>query len=293
MRTGWQPDALWALFDGGPFGHAHQHEDKLNLLIHAYGRLLLTEAGNYAYDASEMRRYVLSTRGHNTIRVDGHDQNRRAAFRREAQDIRRPAGARWYTSPEYDLVEAEYNEGYGPEADRAIAHRRRVIFLKRPPAPLAPCFLVIDRLLASDDISHTYQALWHFNTETAAMLSREQESVLIASQDPGQSNLTIVVAGLPGLAAALVEGQERPEWQGWKSILNNQQGQYRPAPTADIRWQARGPARLATLLYPTAPGAACPVVALRAGASVEAVDVCLRLEDGSQIELGMIDLNLT
>jgi hypothetical protein len=82
MRTGWDRDAVYAFFDGGPFGYAHQHEDKLNLLVAAYGRLLITEAGNYAYDTSEMRRYVLSTRGHNTIRVDGQDQNRRVNFDR-------------------------------------------------------------------------------------------------------------------------------------------------------------------------------------------------------------------
>ena len=70
MRTSWKPDAVWALFDGGPFGYGHQHEDKLNVLLHAYGRLLLTEGGNYAYDTSEMRKYVLSTRGaqHNSCR---------------------------------------------------------------------------------------------------------------------------------------------------------------------------------------------------------------------------------
>jgi len=62
MRTGWEPDAMWAVLDAGHFGYGHQHEDKLSLLLHAYGRLLLTEGGNYAYDASEMRRYVLSTR---------------------------------------------------------------------------------------------------------------------------------------------------------------------------------------------------------------------------------------
>ena len=62
MRTGWTTEDSWALFDAAPFGKAHQHEDKLSLLFYANGKLLLTEGGNYAYDTSEMRRYVLSTR---------------------------------------------------------------------------------------------------------------------------------------------------------------------------------------------------------------------------------------
>ena len=114
--------ARWrAYFDGGPFGFAHQHEDKLNLLLHAYGRTLLTEGGNYAYDDSPMRRYALSTRSHNTIRVDGQDQNRRATYRYDDPDLlTRPAGARWRTTAEYDVAEAEYDEGYGPTADRTV-----------------------------------------------------------------------------------------------------------------------------------------------------------------------------
>lgn len=74
MRTGWTQDDIWALLDGAPFGKAHQHEDKLSLLLYANGKLLLTEGGNYAYDDSAMRRYVLSTRSHNTVRVDGQEQ---------------------------------------------------------------------------------------------------------------------------------------------------------------------------------------------------------------------------
>jgi hypothetical protein len=55
MRNGWKPDSLWALFDGGHFGYGHQHEDKLNVLLHAYGRLLLGAGGNYAYDDTHRR----------------------------------------------------------------------------------------------------------------------------------------------------------------------------------------------------------------------------------------------
>ena len=99
MRSGWERDARYLLLDVGPFGYGHQHEDKLNLLLHAYGRLLLAEGGNYAYDSSEMRRYVLSTRAHNTIRVDGHDQNRRLYFHGVTPDLTEPCGARWRFTP--------------------------------------------------------------------------------------------------------------------------------------------------------------------------------------------------
>lgn len=280
MRSGWQPDAVWVLFDGGPFGYGHQHEDKLNLLVHAYGALLLTEGGNYAYDSSEMRRYVLSTRSHNTIRVDGQDQNRRLHFRHEDVDLTAPAGARWRVGEEYDVAEADYDEGYGPEAARVVVHRRRVMFLKEGNGALAPCLLVVDRLLPADDAPHTYQVLWHLNAAGA-----EADGLTARGNDAGEPNLTIVPAGIDGLRIAIVAGQESPEWQGWKATRHNAQGPYEPAPTAVYEWTVAGPARLVTLLYPTAPGAACPVRAVSAAPDPAASAVRLTLADGGAVDV--------
>ena len=299
MRTDWGPGAIWALFDGGPFGFAHQHEDKLNLLLHAHGRLLLTEGGNYAYDDSEMRRYVLSTRAHNTIRVDGRDQNRRLNFNREDTGIIGiPADARWRTSARYDAAEAIYDDGYGQPADRVVAgvvwagegggtvadrtvtHTRRVIFLKEGAAGLRPCFLVIDRLTPVDAASHDYQALWHFGTDEAA-----PDGLIARGQGQGGPGLTIVPSAPADLRLAIVAGQESPEWQGWQATNNNMQGPYRPAPTAVYEWAATGPARLVTLLYPTAPGEHCPVMTVTASTDSAETRISVTLADGRTVEL--------
>jgi hypothetical protein len=292
MRTGWEPDALYAFFDGGDFGYAHQHEDKLNLLLHAYGRLLLTEAGNYAYDSSEMRRYTLSTRGHNTIRVDGLDQNRRVAFWHwlenqptEAEIIRllnTPRSAPWRTTDAYDVVEAAYDEGYGAQADRTVTHRRRVICLKQPPAPLSPCLLVIDRLLPADQQWHRYQSLWHFNTDTASITP--QNPLAAASADAAQPNLTIIPADDTRPSAQIVSGAETPEWQGWKAY-GQVQGNYLPAPTLIHEWRVVGPLRVVTLLYPTPHNALCPVVRLTAPPAPAATGISLYLRSGDVLAL--------
>ena len=284
MRTGWVPDAVWALLDGGPFGYGHQHEDKLNLLLHAYGKPLLSEGGNYAYDRSEMRRYVLSTRSHNTIRVDGQDQNRRLRFRHEDVDILAPAGASWQTTEAYDVIEATYDEGYGPDAARTVSHRRRVIALKRETQGLGPCLLVIDRLQPVDDAPHTYQVLWHLNADVV-----EAVSAAVQSCDPDSPNLSILSAPRDGLSATTVSGQESPEWQGWKTIEDHQQGQYAPAPVAVYEWTASGPVRLVTLLYPTRAGEACPVIAVDGGAKASDQDVRLALADGGHVDLSEAD----
>jgi hypothetical protein len=74
MRSGWERDAIFLGFEAGPFGYGHQHEDKLGVVIFAYGKDLLVEGGSYAYDASKWRRYVLSSAAHNVILVDGQGQ---------------------------------------------------------------------------------------------------------------------------------------------------------------------------------------------------------------------------
>jgi len=284
MRTGWEPDAVWALFDGGPFGYGHQHEDKLNVLLHAYGRLLLTEGGNYAYDDSEMRRYVLSTRAHNTIRVDGQDQNRRVNYGREDFDPTALAGARWHTTARYDMSEATYDEGYGPEAALRVKHRRTVVLVKESIGDLGACLLVFDRLIPQDSEPHTYQVLWHLNAGAA-----EQSGLSARTCDPDLPNLTVLPAKVPGLRLAIVSGQEAPEWQGWKSIKERQQGQFAPIATAAYEWETTGDARLVTLLYPTRANQECLVVSVAAIDDAAATGVRLRLADGREVELGDFD----
>lgn len=278
MRTGWQPDAVWVLFDGGPFGFGHQHEDKLNILLHAYGKLLLTEGGNYAYDASEMRRYVLSTRSHNTVRVDDEDQNRRLHFRREDVDITAHSGATWRYTPEYDLVAASYNEGYGEQADRSVTHTRKVILVKSE--VYAPYVLVIDRFEAAEGEQHSYQSLWHLNT-----LQAVAQGTTAASSDADSPNLTIIAAGVPETALELVQGQESPEFQGWKAIKNHQQGEFAPTATAIYRWQAAGAHRCVTLLYPTPQGELCPFTGVAAASNLQDTRIELELAGGGTVIL--------
>jgi hypothetical protein len=280
MRSGWQRDAIWALFDGGPFGYGHQHEDKLNVLVHAYGRLLLSEGGNYAYDASEMRRYVLSTRSHNTIRVDGQDQNRRLTYDRDAFDVNAPAGATWRSTAAYDVADGTFDEFYMPKASRPITHRRTLVFVKQPAAGLLPFFVVIDRLTPTDGQEHHCQALWHLNAQVVVL-----EGGTVRTDDAGWANLSIIAASEPPPSVSIVSGQEWPEWQGWMTIKNRAQGQYAPQPVAIFDVAVSKPVRLVTVLYPTPAGAACPIAAVSAAADVAATSIRLALADGHAVEL--------
>lgn len=280
LRSGWEKDAFCAVFDGGHFGYGHQHEDKLNVLLHAYGRLLLTEAGNYAYDASEMRVYVLSTRAHNTVRIDGEDQNRRLNYSRETFDVRQPSNVKWQFGDVQEFAESTYNEGYGVYAERKVTHTRRLIFVRQPPKPLSPFWITIDRLVPVDSKNHRGQWLWHFNSTSVVV-----DGVKAASADPAQPNLTIVPTFHPGMTTKIILGQETPEWQGWKAIKNHQQGEYTPIATAAIELDFGSPLRLVTVLYPTPAGMSCPVVSVQASPEIDNRSLTLMLADGTHIDL--------
>ena len=266
MRNGWDRDSVWALFDAGPFGRAHQHEDKLNLLIYAYGELLITEGGNYAYDDSEMRKYVLSTRSHNTIRVNGMDQNRRMKYIWNDEDITKRSGIRSFISDEMDWAEGIYDEGYGPDAALIARHRRKVMFIKKPDQGLRPFFIVIDDLTSTS--FNEYELLWHF-----------------AGKDVSLDGLTFTADKLKGwvavndktnIKARLVKGQTEPEWQGFIAT-GYIQGEYQPSYTGQFIAKG-GNVTLATLFYPL-KAAECPVMDF----TIEDNRLRIVLESGSHL----------
>lgn len=219
MRTGWKPQDAWALFDAGPYGKAHQHEDKLSVLLYANEKLLLTEGGNYAYDESEMRRYVLSTRSHNTVRMDGQDQNRGKAYTWKEEDIQKKSGLTWNFSNQWDYAKGIYDEGYGKEAGAGPIHERKVFFYRSCTEPL---LIVVDRL--SDQESgkiHEWEILWHVDSAV-----KEQTSAKVSFFDAD-------VAWSAGKTEIII-GQEEPEWQGFVPT-GTVQGMYRTIPCLTVK----------------------------------------------------------
>lgn len=290
MRTGWDADATWVLFDGGPFGRAHQHEDKLSFVMYANHKYLLIEGGNYAYDGSEMRRYVMSTRAHNTIRVDGLEQSRLRSFKWHEDDIKKDSGLVTVSTDTIDFAEAEYTDGYGTElkeavtdfwnfegkltdeerqkVDKAVSHKRSLYFYKKPEHDLKPFVIVVDRLTASDKKEHTYEAIWHLNSEnpvvSEAMLNMKDVTVLVAGQ---KSELSVVT------------GQTEPEVQGWMSLKGFAAGKME-IPT--LLCTAKGSdCRIVTVLYPHQEEG-CPITAVKADADINKKEIVLTLADGTE-----------
>ena len=273
FRTSWAKDAVWGYMDGSPFGRGHQHEDKLNFVMHAYGKVMLTEGGNYMYDSSDCRKYVLSTRAHNTIRVDGFEQNRRRTYRWKDEDINVKADVAFSTTSARDMARSAYKDGYGPQ-QKPITHDRTVLFLKQEPG-LAPFFVVIDRLTAPNDRPHAFEIMWHLEE---CKLAIDGTSF---TGDFGDGIGLAARASDPALKITDMKGQHEPYFQGWMPIWIGGPHEHRPIPTPVMQGTFSGAYRVVTALYPYRDGS-CPIKAVKASADPAANDFTLVLADGSE-----------
>jgi hypothetical protein len=104
----------------------HKHNDLLAIEAHLAGEDVLVDPGTYAYTADPAARDAFrSTRAHNTVMVDGVEQNRMSAaslFSMHADAT--PRLIAWQPTSEGGAVVAEH-DGYA-RLDGPVRHRRRV-----------------------------------------------------------------------------------------------------------------------------------------------------------------------
>ncbi len=275
MRTGWDRDAIYAYMDCSPFGKAHQHEDKLNVILAAYGRTMINEAGNYDYDTSEMRKYVLDTRSHNTVRIDGKGQNRRSTYKWQPEHISKRANMDFITTDEADLARAEYSEGYGGDLDPTV-HERRLIFFKRPPHGLPPFFAVVDRLTAPDDRRRSYEAIWHLEDCEFSLGAHSAHGGF-----GGGLGIDMLFSDTTASVVNMM-GQYEPYYQGWFPIRPSGPHEHRRVPTPVLCGEFEGAHRTVTLLCPYSGGQSV-VAGVLASADVTSTDFTVVLKDGGSV----------
>ncbi len=243
MRSGWDREALFLGFEAGPFGYGHQHEDKLGIVIFAYGKDLLVEGGSYAYDASKWRRYVLTSAAHNVVLVDGQGQARGGQPRQNYVSDK-PLDLAFRSNERYDYARGVYDEGFGKRDQHPIRQTREVLFLK--PERL---FVVRDVLESLDGKPHSYEALWHLD---ANAVDADADKGIVETHDAG-ANLRIVSSCDKGLKARMVKGQETPTVQGWIPLGHGIRG-VRPIPTVVYECQSAESVTLLTVFQPLRDG---------------------------------------
>lgn len=254
MRTDWSKDAIWAFLDAGPEGQAHVHEDKLAFQLYAYGTDMLSDTGTYAYDTSDMRKYVIGTRSHSTALVDGKHQNRLKTHKRGLPDIVK-ADFAYAFGKEYEVAEGYYDQGYGPELTD-VKHTRRVIFFKKGLGKLPPFFLLLDKFESRDGEEH--------NCEVSFQLPHVPVSAfehIVEAKYGNGATLKMVSDCYPKIQI----GQYAPEFIGWQPIHGTEEHEHSPSPVVSFTKRGRN-VRLATLLIPQSADTA--------------LDCSIRLNDG-------------
>lgn len=243
FRDSWSRDAVWGYVDMSPFGRSHQHEDKLNFLLFAYGKEMICDAGNYAYDGSEMRKYVISTRAHNTIRIDGKDQNARRSWKWTTGMLRDKAKLDFATTPNRDFAKAAFTLGYGSgEAfDDAVTHERTVEFVKDRGAPF---FRITDELRSKDDREHAYEQMWHLEAcgltlSDGAFTADFGDGVWLEAKAESEN----------GKFADMI-GTKKAECQGWMPISPPGPHEHRPIHTPVLKGTFRRATVIRVLLCP-------------------------------------------
>jgi hypothetical protein len=264
MRSGWDRDARYLFFDGGPIGETHQHEDKLNVEVCAYGTLFLVDPGIASYLLDEWTAYYRGSDSHNVLKVNGKPQNRRA-LRPKDYTAAGPQDNGWVTSAAFDFARAIYADGFGDPPDRSVTHERKVLFVRDPGFGGGDYYVIADRLMGEG--AHTYEALWHFMPMRVII---DPATKAARTHRLGRSNLDLIPLHPEKVSAQIVTGALSPV-QGWVAEGARDRDSV-PAPTAVYARHGRVPATLEWALLPY-PGGDAPQI------RVEALPVHRRTRD--------------
>lgn len=231
MRSGWDRDARYLFFEGGPYGRWHQHEDKLSIEVYAHGTPYIVDPGIASYYTNPWTRFYATTQAHNTVLVDGCAQARGRSqtideWTRSARD-----STFWHSDDRSDVAAASYDAPYA-DLDAAFRHRRAVVFVK------PDYFIVFDEL--SGEGSHTYEALFHF---MPYRLLIDSDTGAVRTGRMNAPNLELLP--LTRMTPRTICGQNDPV-QGWLAVS----GEDVPAPVAVFRRRARLPFRTGYVIYP-------------------------------------------
>jgi hypothetical protein len=137
----------------------HKHNDVLSLELHADGQDLIVDPGSYLYTPEPIwRNRFRSTAAHNTVMVDGAEQNRfgeGGLFWLHVDAT--PRCLAWESRPEMDLFVGEH-DGYARLSD-PVVHRREIRLDKR-----ARSIEIRDRLTGT----RRHELVWNFTLAPGA-----------------------------------------------------------------------------------------------------------------------------
>lgn len=187
----------------------HRHADDFNILLYEYGLNILVDAGQHSYNyKSDERKYVISTRAHNTVMIDRKNYiiDQSAFYESALKSYEENQGM-------YILKTLLYRKEF------EVTHHRIVLYEPRK-------FLIVLDLLDGDKKKH-YEQFWHFH-ET---LSFEKEGDGFCSKINDNTSMMVqpMIMNLDNKLLVwennkdkkLLKGEKKEELQGWRSLKHN------------------------------------------------------------------------
>ncbi len=216
-RDSWDEDATYVTFDATTWGGCHCHLSRNAIQVHAHGRSLLVDPGTMTYDENDpMMAYGKSTRAHNTMNLNGWNQNRNNPDF-VLQSI-----------PGYDLAVGLYNGGYWPGpftwcypngrgAGAWAEHHRTVLWIHEC------CIMVFDSFLHDAfETPPVIESNWQFSAGSLD-LDRERRRAVTNHSD---GNVLMLFPEIPPETVMNIHEGEKEPIRGW---IRGDNG-YAPAP---------------------------------------------------------------
>ena len=268
FRSDWSPEANYLIFQNGPFGGPHGHEDALSIELWAGGAQFLVDPGTSSYNINDpFRHYFTSSNAHNTVVADGKSQ------------VRRWSKHHWWPKPsednnqfvvstdESDWAAGTYDGPYAvytsmrgnfKRATKGIKHRRQIMFIRNS------YWILIDDLSALKPTVFERK----FQCAPGIRIQKESRGVQLMTES---SNLGLYLAPLEKLNITTAEGEIDPI-SGW--VCDGTRNFRTAAPQLSIKAEPSKSIRLVTLLMPTKHTEEEPdVTANQTGSSLESVEV--------------------
>jgi len=259
IRSGWEWNANYLCFDAGPVGYRHAHQDKLSLVMWAYGRQILFDPGRNNYADTPHQNYCVDTFSHSTGLVDNRPQRRK-----------------WYQDPnpehgpfskaddfQYEINDGSvwasgiYSNAYGRSGSvgtDSYPYKEGGNFNDRWGHPAAQfrqvayvapdIFVVQDQFVPNDRSTHSYEIRWQLDS-----VSVKTTGLQAATSERGKPNLAIIPLWTENLEIEAVSAQDKPEVMGWNV-------QEKSIASTTLRHMKKGKGRQSflTLLLPLKPG---------------------------------------
>ncbi len=237
------PNQTFLTFNAGTYRTSHSDLDAMGITMYSNGAEVLPTSGLYTYTEEPGLEYFHGTRSHNTVVVDGKDQEAGSAV---AGSHGSSEGSTW----------ASGVSGLYP----GVTHHRTVVILRQG--------LVLVRDQLSSSASHEYSQTWHLAPNATLSVGASTESV--TALVGGKPQLQITQASLAAMTLQSFDGATDP-MQGWYSSSYG----FRQ-PSWALQFTHQGPsASFATLLAAGPYASQGATVTEAPGPQSDLIDVCV------------------